>query len=168
MSDDDRAREGAVHRRRPQAFPIVTTSEDDTSPHQTDEERLEIRRRRGPSERLEHLEIKVSAIDAKHDANHLATSVAIGRIDGKLSTLVDLATKSSEERERRALADAIAAEKKAAAELEAEQQARLDAIAAEERAEARRGNRRKFLIGVITALGVAGTGILAAMAHGCS
>lgn len=144
--DEERIAIGAAERRRIrlEGIPIQADPEE-TSPHQTDEERASIRRKRPTQERIEKLEVKHDVLSAAI----AATQMTHARMDGKLDTLVELAAASAAERERRAGADAEAATKRAADEKDATERA------------------RKHLIALIGALAAGAAIVIAAMAQGC-
>lgn len=135
MTDDERAEIGRAHR----AAPLVVV--DEITGRYDGEELEEMRRQRAERDPA----AAILSLERKHAALDKTVAVGFAKTNSKLDTLVDLAAKSDAERVRRAAADAEERERKAQADQKA-----LD-------------GKRRYLIALVGALGMAIAGIVAAV-----
>lgn len=129
-----------------------------------------MRARRPTDKRFERMEKKhdefVARTDRKHEelvasVNNIA--VSHGTMTGQLKTLVELAGASAVEREKRAAADAAAEAAESAAADAAASAATKERERVELAAAAERERKRKYIVPIITALGVIIVGVVVAI-----
>jgi hypothetical protein len=145
------------HRRQSQSEVDVDDFQDEEISGVFEGEELRDRRSKRPTAiRLERLETKHDSLVATVTRVEVAQAKSHGELTGKLDTLVELAGASAAEREKRAAADAV-------------QRAREDEAAdAQRKAEAKeREQKRKHIVPIIKAIGIALALIAAAIiGHG--